>query len=158
MEPNAQLGEMDMTRNSSSFLKGTTKMADIHTNPFGEHDKPNEGTSKHLDECEMIPINLGGVIGDQTGSSWEPISETSFRGKTQKSRLMESQIEGLHKRLSEVMCQDTRAIHLHYFKLQGNNLYFRDKEEPLMCEDRKLRATAQITRIFDNGTTGHCTE
>ena len=46
------------------------------------------------------------------------------------------------------MSQDTRAIHFDYFQLQGNNLYFQDKEEPLICKDRKLRATAQIVRML----------
>ena len=65
MEPKAQLGELDTNCNSSSFLKGVMKMADIDINPFGEHDKPDEGMSEHLDEGEMIPIKPGGVIGDQ---------------------------------------------------------------------------------------------
>ena len=72
---------------------------------------------EHLDEGEMIPIDPGGVIGDQIGSSWELMSETSFGGKTQRTRFMESQAEGLCKRLSEVICQDLRVIFFNYFGL-----------------------------------------
>ena len=42
-------------------------MSDV--DPFGEHDKPDKGTSEHLDEGEMIHINPGGVTGGQIGSS-----------------------------------------------------------------------------------------
>ena len=75
------------------------KMADVDIDPFGEHDKPNKGTNP--DKGETIPIDLGGV------------TETSFREKSQKTRLMESQVKSLYKRLYEVMGQDPRAIHFN---------------------------------------------
>ena len=40
-------------------------MADVHIDPFGEHDK----TDSHPDEGETIPLNPGG------GSTWEPEHE-----------------------------------------------------------------------------------
>ena len=80
-------------------------MANVDIDPFGEHDK----TDKHPDE--MISFNL---MGSQTGSSQEPMSEISLgSGKTQRTRLMESHVEDVYKRLSEVTCQDPGAICLN---------------------------------------------
>ena len=59
-------------------------MADI--DPFGERDK----TDAQPDETgKTIPFTPGGVI--EGGPTWEPESEqeTSFGGKTQRTRLKE---------------------------------------------------------------------
>ena len=63
------MGELDTNCDLLSFLKGVMKMANIDIDPFGEHDKPDQGMSEYPDEGEMILIDMGGVIGDQTGSS-----------------------------------------------------------------------------------------
>ena len=66
-ELKAQLGELDTNCNSSSFLMGIIKMADININLFGSRDK----TNAQPDETgEMIPLNPGGVV--RGGSTWKP--------------------------------------------------------------------------------------
>ena len=58
--PMAPLGDLDTTCNSSYFFKVVMKMSDF--DPFGEHDKPDQGSSEWPDEGEMIPLTPGGVI------------------------------------------------------------------------------------------------
>ena len=77
-EPEAQLGELDINCNSSSFLKGVMKIADIDINPFSDHDKMDAQPDK---KGKTIPLNPGGVMGG--GPTWEPEhgQETSFGGE-----------------------------------------------------------------------------
>ena len=72
-------------------------MANIDIDPVSDHDKLDKAMS------ETIPLTPGGVIGG--GSTWEPECKTSFRGKTQSTRLKEVQTEGLYQKLSESMGQ-----------------------------------------------------
>ena len=87
------MGNVNTHCNSSSFLEGVMKMADVDRDPFGKHDKT--GTQPD-DTGETIPFTLGGMI--KGGSTWEPEQEqeTSFRGKTQSTRLKEMWVEGLY--------------------------------------------------------------
>ena len=88
-EMKGQVGELDAT-----CLKGIVKMADIEINPFSNHDKmdaqPDEMT-------ETVPLNPRGIVvgGSATWAS-ECKQETSFRGKTQRTRFKEACIEGLY--------------------------------------------------------------
>ena len=76
-EPKVQMGELNTNCNSSVFLKGVMKMADVDINPFGDHNK----TDAQPDESgETIPLIPGGVRG---GATWESECkrETLFGGK-----------------------------------------------------------------------------
>ena len=100
-------------------------MADIDTDPYSNHDK----TDQHPDGTgETIPLTPGGE-----GSTWEPEreQETSFRGKTQRTRLNEVLVEELYRELSEITCQIPEAFHFNDFKLRDRKLYYRDKIMPL---------------------------
>ena len=68
-------------------------MADVDINPFGEHDsRPEEPMG------ENIPLTLGG------GSTWRPECEQeTFRGESQRTKLMKDRVKGLYLKLSERM-------------------------------------------------------
>ena len=63
------------------------KMTNVDIDPFGDHVKTDEQPYK---TGETIPLISGGV-GGVGGATWEPEheQETSFRGKTQRTRLKE---------------------------------------------------------------------
>ena len=71
-------------------------MADIDIDPFGEHEsRPEEPTDEH------IPLDLATPGRSFT---WEPDrgeQETSFRGESQRTKLMKDYVRDLYKRLSE---------------------------------------------------------
>ena len=58
------MGNVNAHCNSSFFLKGVLKIADIDINPFGKHDK----TDAQCDTGETIPFTLGGVIEGVLGN------------------------------------------------------------------------------------------
>ena len=66
------------------------KLVDVDTDPYGEHDKPDE----HQDEGETISLTEGRAIGG--GSSWEPEQETPFRGTSLRMKVLRERIEGLY--------------------------------------------------------------
>ena len=67
-ELKAQLGEFCTNCNSSSFLNGVMKMANIDIDPFSDHDK----TDAQPDETgETVPLSPGGVVVGG-GATWEP--------------------------------------------------------------------------------------
>ena len=72
-------------------------MADVDIDPFGEHEsRPDDNTETDED----IPFNP--VEGRR--STWEPErgeQETSFRGESQRTKLMKDYVRDLYKRLSE---------------------------------------------------------
>ena len=72
-------------------------MADVDTDPFGEHDKPD----KHQDEGETIRLTPEGVIGG--GSTWEPEQETSSRETSIREKVLRERVEGLYRKLSKSM-------------------------------------------------------
>ena len=71
-------------------------MADVDIDPFGEHEsRPEEPTDEH------IPLNL---VTPRRSSTWEPDrgeQETSFRGESQRTKLMKDYVRDLYKKLSE---------------------------------------------------------
>ena len=92
------------------------KMADVDIDPFGEHEsRPEEPTD------ENIPLDLVTPVG---GSTWEPEreQETSFRGESQRTKLMKDYVKGLYKRISENIGETPEEFHYDYFKLEGGEL------------------------------------
>ena len=63
------MGNVNTHCNSSSFLKGVMKMADVDINPLGKNGKMDA----QPDRDETIPYILGGVIGGKL--TWEPDRE-----------------------------------------------------------------------------------
>ena len=116
--------------------------------PLGDYDK----TDTHPDETgENIPLTC--TRKSHKGTYWEPMAETSFRGKTQNTRLMESKFESLYEKLSttqkKVTYQNPEVIHSDYFELRGKSSYFKDKKESLTRKDGRLRETSEILRVLD---------
>ena len=70
-------------------------MADIDIDPFGEHEsRPEEPTDEHI---SLTPVGGG-------RSAWGPDQEeqeTSFRGESQRTKLMKDYVKDLYKKLSE---------------------------------------------------------
>ena len=88
--PRAPLEDLDKTCNSSYFLKGVMKMADVDINPFDEHGK----TDKQPDTGETVPFTP------------EPEQEISFGGgklsqPDSKNRLLKGCIESYLKSLAK---------------------------------------------------------
>ena len=110
------------------------KMADIDTDPFGEHEsRPEEPTD------ENIPLTpVGG------GSAWEleREQETSFGGKsleTLKYEALESFVKSLYKRLSGSDDEPPGTINFYNFDLRNGQLYYKDNVNPLTTKKRMLR-------------------
>ena len=109
-------------------------MADIDTDPFGEHESsPEEPTD------ENIPLTpVGG------GSTWEPEreQETSFGGKsleTLKYEALGSFVKSLYKRLSGSDDEPPGTINFHNFDLRNEEVYYRDNVNPLTTKKWMLR-------------------
>ena len=84
-------------------------MADIDIDPFGEHEsRPEEPMG------ENIPLTPEG------GSTWEPEreQETSFRGESQRTRLLKYYVKALYKKLSECLGETSEAFHFDDFDLR----------------------------------------
>ena len=117
-------------------------MADNDIDPFGKHGK----TESRSDEStgENIPLTPGG------GSTWEPEreQETSFGGKSQRTKLVKEHVKGLYRKLSESMSKTSEAFHLDYFELRGGELYYKGKSMPLTIRGRKLRLVSVIAEIL----------
>ena len=121
-------------------------MADVDTDPFGDHNK----TNSHPDDTgETIPLNPGGAMGG--GSSWKPEreQETSFGGeKTQERRLTDSYIDSLYKELFKYYNQTLDATHYDNFRSKAKQLYFKGRDEPLTNEDGKLKTFGKLKSIL----------
>ena len=106
-------------------------MADIDINPFGEHNRTESRTYEPTGE--NIPLTpVGG------GSTWEPEheQETSFRGTSQRTKLMKDYVRDLYKKLSENIGEIPEPFHYDYFKLEGGELYYIGKRMPLTTEGK----------------------
>ena len=101
-------------------------MADIDIDPFGEQEsRPKEPTDEH------IPLDL---VTPGRSSTWEPDQgeqETSFRGESQRTKLMKDYVRDLYKKLSENIGETPEEFHYDYFKLENGELYYRGKKKPL---------------------------
>ena len=116
-------------------------MADIDINPFGEHEsRTDEPTDEHM---SLTPVGGG-------RSTWEPDrgeQETSFRGESQRTKLMKDYIKDLYKRLSENIGETQELFHYDYFKLEGGELYYIGSRKPLTTEE-KLKSFGMIADIL----------
>ena len=116
-------------------------MADIHIDPFGEHEsRPEEPTDEHI---PLDPVTPG-------RSTWEPDQgeqETSFRGESQKIKLMKDYVKDLYKRLSENIGETPELFHYDYFKLEGGELYYIGSRKPFTTEG-KLKSVGMIADIL----------
>ena len=116
-------------------------MADVDIDPFIEHEsRPEEPTDEH------IPLDL--VTPGR--STWEPDrgeQETSFRGESQRTKLMKDYARDLYKRLSENIDETPELFHYDYFKLEGRELYYIGSRKPLTTEG-KLKSVGMIADIL----------
>ena len=124
------------------------KMADIDNDSFGEHEsRPEEPTDEH------IPLDLhSGASGPPVTpgrSTWEPTheQETSFRGESQRTKLMKDYVEDLYKRLSENIDETPELFHYDYFKLEGGELYYIGNRKPLRTEG-KLKSVGMLADML----------
>ena len=106
-------------------------MADIDIDPFGEHEsRPEEPTDEHI---PLDPVTLG-------RSTWEPDrreQETSFRGESQRTKIMKDYVKDLYKRLSENIGETPELFHYDYFKLESGELYYIGSRKPLTTEGKQ---------------------
>ena len=105
-------------------------MADIDIDPFGEHElRPEEPTDEHI---PLSPVTPGG------SSAWEPTGEqeTSFKGESQRTKLMKDYVKDSYKKLSENIGETPEPFHYNYFKLKGGELYYIGNRKPLMTEGK----------------------
>ena len=114
-------------------------MADVDIDPFGEHEsRPEEPTG------ENIPLTPAG------GSIWEPEreQETSFRGTSQRTRLVREYVKDLYQKLSEKIGETPEEFHFDYFKLEDRELYYRGNRKPLTYGEGKLKLVGEIAEIL----------
>ena len=117
-------------------------MADIDIDPFGEHkSRPEEPTDEH------IPLDL---VTPGRSSTWKPDrgeQETSFRGESQRTKLIEDYVNDLYNRLSENIGETPELFHYDYFKLEGRELYYIGSRKPLTTEG-KLKSVGMLADIL----------
>ena len=121
-------------------------MADVDIDPFGEHkSRPDD----HTDTGENIPLIPG---GPEEGSTWEPTreQETSFRGESQKTKLMKDYVKDLYKKISENIGETPEEFHYDYFKLEEGELYYRGKRKPLTTKG-VLKSVGMLADILGKG-------
>ena len=100
-------------------------MADVDTDPFGEHGRTEEPTDENIPLTPVTPVG---------GSTWEPEreQETSFGGReSQRNRVLRDRVEGLYEKLSQGKARTSEVLHFDLFELRDGKLYFRDKSTPL---------------------------
>ena len=113
-------------------------MADVDIDPFGEHDRTESRTDDHTE-----PIDEHISLTPVGGSTWEPDrveQETSFRGESQRTKLMKDYVKDLYKKLSDI-------FHYDYFKLEGRELYYIGSRKPLTTEG-KLKSVGMLVDIL----------
>ena len=84
------------------------------------------------------------------GSTWEPErgeQETSFRGESQRTKLMKDYVRDLYKKPSENIGETPELFHHDYFKLEGGELYYIDNRKPLTTEG-KLESVGMLMDIL----------
>ena len=117
-------------------------MADVDIDPFGEHEsRPEEPADEHI---PLDPVTRG------RSSAWEPDQgeqETSFRGESQRTKLMKDYVKDLYKKLSENIGETPGELHYDYFKLEDGELYYRGSRKPLTTEG-KLKSVRMLADIL----------
>ena len=120
-------------------------MADIDIDPFGEHEsRPEEPTDEH------IPLHL---VTPERSSTWEPDrgeQETSFRGESERTKLMKDYVRDLYKKISENISETPEEFHYDYFKLENGELYYRGKRKPLTTKG-VLKSVGMLADILGKG-------
>ena len=115
-------------------------MADVDIDPFGEHElRPEEPTDEHI---PLDPVTPG-------RSTWETTreQETSFRGESQRTKLMKDYVKDLYKKLSENIGETPELFHYDYFKLEDGELYYIGNRKPLTTEG-KLKSVGMLANIL----------
>ena len=116
-------------------------MVDIDINPFGEHESRTDDNTETGENIPFTPV--GG------GSTWEPDrgeQETSFRGESQRTKLMKDYVKDLYKKISENVGETPEEFHYDYFKLENGELYHRSSRKPLTTKGvlKSVRMIADI--------------
>ena len=120
-------------------------MADIDIDLFGEHEsRPEEPTDEHV---PLDPVTPG------RSSTWEPDQgeqKTSFRGESQRTKLMKDYVKDLYKKISENIGETPEEFHYDYFKLENGELYYRGKRKPLTTKS-VLKLVGILVDILGKG-------
>ena len=119
-------------------------MADIDIDPFREHESR---TDDHTETSENIPF---APVGGGRSSTWEPDQgeqETSFRGESQRTKLMKDYVKDLYKKLSENIGETPELFHYDYFKLEGGELCYIGNRKPLTTEG-ELKSVGMLVDIL----------
>ena len=120
-------------------------MADIDINSFGEQES---STDESMDE--HIPLDL---VTPGRSSTWEPDQgeqETSFRGESQRTKLMKDYVRDLYKKISGNISETPEEFHYDYFKLENGELYYRGKRKPLTTKGM-LKSVGMLVDILGKG-------
>ena len=116
-------------------------MADIDIDPFGEHGfRTEEPTDENI---PLDPVTPG-------RSTWElerGEQETSFRGESQRTKLIKDYVRDLYKKLSGNIGKTPELFHYDYFKLEDGELYYRGSRKSLATEG-KLKSVGMIADIL----------
>ena len=114
-------------------------MISIH---LGEYESRTEEPTD-----EKIPLDL---VTPGRSSTWEPDrgeQETSFRGESQRTKLMKDYVKDLYRKLSENIGETPEEFHYNYFKLEDGELYYRGSRKPLTTE-WKLKSVGMMADIL----------
>ena len=108
-------------------------MADFDIDPFGDHESRTEEPTG-----EDIPL----IPREERVPTWDPghEQETSFRGTSQRIRLMKYHVEDLYKKLLEKCERTSEVPYFNDFELRDGKLYYKDKKETklsLLTYDRE---------------------
>ena len=117
-------------------------MADVDINPFGEHESRTDETGENI---PLIPVGR---------STWEPEREqgTSFGGLSgARVRLnagfVEDKVNRLYEILSKQFPMNQNVIYYDDIESMQGELYFKDRDEPLMRKGR-LKPYKSLIRIL----------
>ena len=117
-------------------------MADVDIDPFGEHESSTEEpTDEHI---PLDPVTPGRSTSSEPDQGEQ---ETSFRGESQRTKLMKDYVRDLYKRLSENIGETPELFHYDYFKLEGGELYYIGNKKPLTTEG-KLTSVGMLADIL----------
>ena len=119
-------------------------MADVDVDPFGEHEsRTEEPTDENI---SLNPVTPG------RSSTWEPTceQEISFRGESQRTKLMKDYVTDLYKKISENISEKPEGFHYNYFKLEDGELYYRGKRKPLTTKG-VLKSVGMLVDVFSKG-------
>ena len=74
--------------------------------------RPEEPNDEHI---LLDPVTPGRSTWEQDRGE----QETSFRGESQRTKLMKDYVRDLYKKLSENICETPEEFHYDYFKLEN---------------------------------------